>query len=362
MHTGRSGHGTGFSDCICGSLLVTDRRLTAGLDLENDATAANSQLANPLLQGSQPGSAGKLPALPAQQAASSAVDHPVGQMQQQGSQHQQYYQQVPQQSAHSRQARAQGQPDQLPQCLARQQQQQQEAHHQQQANQQQQQHQVQVKGQAEPQAGRHGLAPKSCVTPSQMMIPRAGIFYCSSFCAVSGLPKHSESIAAFPCRSGSVKCLTMSNLCQIILCQFVLACVLGSAAAGYNSVKHNLKSRGIGVLGGGHCQLTEVMQAACVQLVFAATYTSVVTAGPRAGLKPGKLSFQHSIPVLSTLRLQAYCPSLLEKLLVQRCCMQPYYSTRPMLALLGCTREGGCRSRLPCQQLQGIYPPSTMPL
>ena len=41
-------------------------------------------------------------------------------------------------------------------------------------------------------AGQHGAAPKGWVLPSQMLLPRAALFYCSSFSASCGLPKHSE--------------------------------------------------------------------------------------------------------------------------------------------------------------------------
>ncbi|KAL3137379.1 hypothetical protein ABBQ32_006906 [Trebouxia sp. C0010 RCD-2024] len=39
-------------------------------------------------------------------------------------------------------------------------------------------------------AKQHGAAPTGWVTPAQMIFPRAAIFYCSSFSASCGLPKH----------------------------------------------------------------------------------------------------------------------------------------------------------------------------
>ena len=41
-------------------------------------------------------------------------------------------------------------------------------------------------------ATQHGAAPTSWVPPAQMILPRAGVFYCGSFSASCGLPKHSE--------------------------------------------------------------------------------------------------------------------------------------------------------------------------
>ena len=46
--------------------------------------------------------------------------------------------------------------------------------------------------------GQYGSAPAGWTQPSEMMIPRAGIFYCSSFCTTPGLPKHSEPAASAP--------------------------------------------------------------------------------------------------------------------------------------------------------------------
>lgn len=46
--------------------------------------------------------------------------------------------------------------------------------------------------QATSREGRHAQAPRGWTQPSERMLPRAGIFYCNSFCAVPGLPKQSE--------------------------------------------------------------------------------------------------------------------------------------------------------------------------
>jgi len=98
-----------------------------------------------------------------------------------------------QQQAQQQQQQAQQQQAQQQQLQARQQQAQQQQAQQQQQKQQKQ-HQGPVPGQPDRSPGQHGLAPKNWTTPSQMMLPRAGIFYCSSFFAVPGLPKHSESL------------------------------------------------------------------------------------------------------------------------------------------------------------------------
>lgn len=41
---------------------------------------------------------------------------------------------------------------------------------------------------------RHGASPKGWVNPAQRILPRAGIFYCGSFSASCGLPKHSKLV------------------------------------------------------------------------------------------------------------------------------------------------------------------------
>jgi len=110
---------------------------------------------------------------------------------------QQQQQQAQQQQAQQQQLQAQQQQAQQQQLQAQQQQARQQQAQQQQAQQQQKQqkqHQGPVPGQPDRSPGQHGLAPKNWTTPSQMMLPRAGIFYCSSFFAVPGLPKHSESL------------------------------------------------------------------------------------------------------------------------------------------------------------------------
>ena len=134
----------------------------AGLDLENDATAANCQ---PVMQEKCPLPASKTRVQQRQHTTSQAADQQPEDTQLQVI---------------------------LKQQQAQQQQKQQEP--QQQQQQQPQQHQRPGPGQSNCRPGQHGLAPKNWVTPSQMMLHRAGIFYCSSFFAVPGLPKHSESL------------------------------------------------------------------------------------------------------------------------------------------------------------------------
>ena len=41
-------------------------------------------------------------------------------------------------------------------------------------------------------AAQHGASPMGWIPPAQMILPRAGIFYCGSFASSCGLPKHSE--------------------------------------------------------------------------------------------------------------------------------------------------------------------------
>lgn len=43
-------------------------------------------------------------------------------------------------------------------------------------------------------ATQHGVSPVGWTSPSQMILPRAGIFYCGSFSNSCGLPKQSEHL------------------------------------------------------------------------------------------------------------------------------------------------------------------------
>lgn len=121
----------------------------AGLDLENDAAAANSMLPELRLDNPTNASIAKLPLPHAKQDTMATAQHRL-----------------------------------LPNG--------------QQAPSNQQQQEQQQEGGSVAQAGvgsdakQHGAAPTGWVTPAQMIFPRAAIFYCSSFSASCGLPKHSE--------------------------------------------------------------------------------------------------------------------------------------------------------------------------
>ena len=133
--------------------------INAGLDLENDATAANKHTVPE--QGSSKVSTfgkAKISMLEAQHAAVIGPKH------------------LAMHTSHQTPPRSQQQTQQ------------------QQQQQQQQQHADSGTRQvtATLQAAQHGRTPKGWSMPSQLLLPRAGIFYCSSFPASCGLPKHSE--------------------------------------------------------------------------------------------------------------------------------------------------------------------------
>lgn len=147
----------------------------AGLDLENDAAAANQMAPSVMHPTWPPSHAAKLPACPV--AHKDIIDSPFRQSLAG------HKIELPEQPCFTEAA----QPllhvkdnD----CHPRQQQQ----------PQQQEQHLAGSDGQSmqDKATQKHGRAPANWQSPSEMLIPRASIFYCSSFSMSPGLPQHSE--------------------------------------------------------------------------------------------------------------------------------------------------------------------------